>query len=237
MKDMIIFDGDDTLWRVERLYDDARERAAAIVSEEGIDPQRWINMQKEIDIASVSDLGLSPVRFPNSSILAYERSAIELGTTVKDATREKVRAVSSEVFEATAPLVAGAGQVVAELAVTHRLALLTQGDPLVQAKRISDSGLLPFFEIVHIVNRKDERCFSKLLAEAGVTPADAWSVGNSFPSDINPALRLGVRAIWIETHVWAYERREVEQAWGPLVLCDSLVQLPAVIAEHPVLVR
>jgi len=33
---LIVFDGDDTLWYVEPLYDDARMRAAALVSSAGL---------------------------------------------------------------------------------------------------------------------------------------------------------------------------------------------------------
>ena len=37
-------------------------------------------------------------------------------------------------------------------------------------------------------------------------------VGNSLRSDIDPARRCGVKAIWIDAHVWEYEQKDVDQA-------------------------
>lgn len=237
VRDLIVFDGDDTLWRVEHLYDDARERAAAIAADAGIDSDSWTQLQKNIDVANVATFGLSRFRFPHSSVLAYERAATELGITADNAIKERIRTAAATVFDATAPLMPGALDVIAQLAHTHRLVLLTQGDPVVQDKRIADSGLDASFEIVRIVERKTEASFSELLAQAQIAPQDAWSIGNSVPSDINPALRLGMSAIWIETHVWAHERREGAPIAGRLSMCDSLRQIPAIVAACSALVR
>lgn len=232
-KQLVVFDGDDTLWSVEHLYDKARDRAASIVAAAGVDPHRWDELQRGIDVANVRTLGLTRLRFPHSSVQAYERAASEAGVAVDDATREQVRLASASVFDAVAPLVPGARPVLEELARTHRLALLTQGDPTVQTKRIDDSGLADSFEIVRIVDRKGRASFRAVLADAGVDALDAWSVGNSLPSDINPALELGMGAVWVDAHVWAHERREVAPADGHLLACAALTNVPAVIGQRP----
>ncbi len=233
MRGLIVFDGDDTLWRVEHLYDEARERAAAVAAEAGLDPGRWAELQKKIDVANVAHFGLSRERFPQSSVLAYEHAAAGLGICIDAAVKERIRAASASVFDVAAPLVPGVLDVLDQLRETHRLALLTQGDPVVQEKRIAHSGLCGSFEIIHVVEHKDERAFMALLADAGIEPPDAWSVGNSFPSDVDPALRLDMSAVWIETHVWAHERRRVSaHARGRLFVCDELRYVPAVVAGH-----
>jgi putative hydrolase of the HAD superfamily len=236
MNRLIVFDGDDTLWQVEHLYDKARDRAARVVARAGLDPHRWSRLQREIDVASVPDLGLSPLRFPSASVVAYERVAAEMGRAVDDSIKEEIRRASASVFDATAPLVPGAQEVLEELLRTHRLALLTQGDPLVQEKRIADSGLRAAFEIIHVVPCKNEDSFSAVLAEANMPASDAWSVGNSLPSDINPALRLGMSAIWIDAHVWDHERREAHPEDGRFFVCTSLREVPSIIQHHTVIV-
>lgn len=233
---LIIFDGDDTLWRVEHLYDEARDRAASIVRDAGIDPLRWSDLQRELDVANVATLGLSRLRFPHSSVGAYERAAAEAGVAVHDDITEQVRLAAASVFERKAPLMAGARAVLDELRRTHRLVLLTQGDPVVQNKRVDDSGLRARFELVHIVERKDDSSFAAVLAETDVAAGDAWSVGNSIPSDINPALRLGLSAVWIEAHVWAHEQREDTPADGRFFVCESLKEVPNIIEQHSLLV-
>jgi putative hydrolase of the HAD superfamily len=232
METLIVFDGDDTLWRVEHLYDEARESAAQIVASSGLDAAQWEELQREIDVENVSRFGLSRHRFPTSSVEAYERLAESSGVQVDREARTRVRRAAASVFERKAPLMTGARQVLEQLRGDHRLALLTQGDPVVQQKRIDDSRLGALFDAVHIVDRKDERSFEQVLDELSTPPVAAWSVGNSLPSDINPALRMGMSAIWIEAHVWAHERREVEPAPGRFFTASSLRDVPKLVLEH-----
>ena len=76
-----------------------------------------------------------------------------------------------------------------------------------------------------------------LLADLDVNPGTAWLVGNSIPSDINPALACGMHAIWIDAHVWGHERREAAM-WHSEGFEDAarLTDVPEVKAEpvrHP----
>jgi putative hydrolase of the HAD superfamily len=232
MRDLIIFDGDDTLWRVEHLYDAARQRAAKIVCEVGIDPVHWVDVQKSIDVANVEVWGLSRYRFPLSSVMAYERVADEYGLEVDESIRARIERAAKSVFAATAPPMSAVRDTLSALSGTHRLALLTQGDPVVQEKRISESGLASFFEMIRVVSRKDGRSFEDLLDDGGVAACDAWSIGNSLPSDINPALRLGMRAIWIDAPVWEHEQRESSVAVGTAYTCSTLADVPVLVARQ-----
>jgi len=117
------------------------------------------------------------------------------------------------------------------------LALLTQGDRVVQEKRIEDSGLGSLFEAVSIVERKNDASFASVLDAVGVAPDDSWSVGNSIPSDINPALRLGMATIWIEAHVWPHEQREDVPEEGRLFVCSSLREVPQIIEQHTLVAK
>jgi putative hydrolase of the HAD superfamily len=124
---------------------------------------------------------------------------------------------------------AGAQEVLEELRHSYTLALLTQGDPTVQEKRIDASGLSWYFERVDIVERKTASSFGTLLDWAGADPASAWSIGNSLASDINPSLSRGMNAIWIKSHVWEYERRDLRPIEGRLITVRRLIDVPAVL--------
>jgi FMN phosphatase YigB (HAD superfamily) len=39
-----------------------------------------------------------------------------------------------------------------------------------------------------------------------IKASHAWMVGNSWRSDVVPALEAGLRVVWIDAHVWEYER-------------------------------
>ncbi len=103
----VLFDGDDTLWMTEPLYDAARDRAAAIVARAGLDAARWTELQHEIDRRNVARHGLTKDRFPASSVEALRQLAAADAETVDERLTASVRAAAASVFEATAPLAPG----------------------------------------------------------------------------------------------------------------------------------
>ncbi|MGH9195436.1 MAG: hypothetical protein ACRD1T_06830 [Acidimicrobiia bacterium] len=76
---LLIFDGDDTLWVVEPLYDEARALVRTYIESLEMDGARWEEFQRKIDIGNVQILGLSSTRFPTSCIQAYEHLAASPG--------------------------------------------------------------------------------------------------------------------------------------------------------------
>ena len=111
-------------------------------------------------------------------------------------------------FEWVAPVHPKAAGVLRRLHRDHRLVLLTQGDPHVQFKRIEDSGLGQLFDHIIIVAKKSAKVLAAIVDQFGIAHESAWMVGNSVPSDINPAVTIGMRAVWVDAHVWSHERRE-----------------------------
>ena len=86
----VVFDGDDTLWETEPLYDRARSEAAALVAEAGLDPAQFDGLQRQIDVEQVKELGLSSNRFPSSSALAVRELAKRTNQHAEDRLVEAV---------------------------------------------------------------------------------------------------------------------------------------------------
>ena len=224
----MIFDGDDTLWVTEPLYDDARANAAKVVAAAGFDADAWDAQQRTIDVANVTRFGLSAVRFPTSCVEALDAIARAAGVATPAAARQDVWDAASAVFTAVAPLVPGAQETLRTLAARYRLALLTKGDEQVQRRRIAASGLAEHFGVVRVVATKDAGAFRDVQAALGA--ATCWSVGNSLSSDVVPALEAGMKAIWLDAHVWEYERRTTVVPDGVLVAA-SLRDVPRLLRE------
>lgn len=208
---LAILDGDDTLWSVEGLYDDALDRAQERVEAHGLPGDRWRTLQRQLDLVNVLEMGTSAARFPLSSVQAVDQLAHEVavpGGPALDALRSEVEAISCSVFTAAAPLVPAVEDVLGDLGERMRLVLLTKGDRQVQERRIAESGLRPLLDDVVIVEAKSPETFGEIVRASGVVPGRAWSIGNSIPSDINPAVAAGLNAVWVDSHVWEYERRE-----------------------------
>jgi putative hydrolase of the HAD superfamily len=203
----VVFDGDDTLWSTEPLYDEARDAARAEVVRAGFDGDEWERLERRFDVENVRHLGFSIERFPTSCVQAYEAIARQSRVPVNEDVRERVRAAARRVFNQDPPLVPGAKETLRALRARGvRLALLTKGDPDVQKRRVEHSGLANMFDVIHIVPEKPAAAFLEIVAELEVEPKDAWSVGNSVRSDILPAIEAGLRAVWIDAHVWEHER-------------------------------
>jgi putative hydrolase of the HAD superfamily len=227
----VIFDGDDTLWATEFLYDAAREQAASLVADVGLDPLAFKELQCSIDMVNVQTLGLSRTRFPTSSVEAYEHLASACGMVPSAVVRDAVFEASASVFHQQAPVYEGTHGVLGALQGEFVLGLLTKGDVAVQQRRIAESGLSPYFTVATIVDEKDESEFRVMLDRLGVAASDVWSVGNSFRSDIAPALAIGLRAIWIDTYVWAHEYQD-----RSAIASDPRVQFASDIREVPDLI-
>lgn len=225
----VIFDGDDTLWLTEQLYDDARSRARGVVEATGLDGSAWEAVQRSGDLANVATLGHGTQRFPTSCVEAFDLVG---GPQIPDAAvvREQIRAAAATVFTARAPLREGVAELLSYLRKKGiRIALLTKGDPEVQAGRVAQSGLADRFDLVEIVDHKSPVTFLAVAHQLGCPPRHAMSVGNSVESDIVPSLEAGILPLWIPAYVWSYEQRHNVERERDLWTVASLVEVADLI--------
>ena len=203
----IVFDGDDTLWHTEWLYDEARQRAREIVEAAGLDGAAWETRERLIDVENVARFGHGADRFPTSCAEAYEEACEAAGQAVEEEVRAAIGAAARVVFQRRAPLVAGAAETLAALRSRGvRLALLTKGDPSIQRARIEQSGVAKMFDLVEIVEDKGAGSILSVIERLGARPETSLTVGNSVRSDVLPSLAAGVTPVWIDAPVWEYER-------------------------------
>ena len=227
----VVFDGDDTLWHTEQLYDDARQAAAEVVRASGSDPSAWEVIQRRVDVENVTGLGHSVQRFPSSCVQAYEELCLAEGRTPDGAVSEQIRRVAQSVFHADAPVVAGAKATLLLLRARGvRLALLTKGDPDVQGRRLDRSGLRDLFDAVFIVSDKSPQVIREVVASLGTDVRSAWMVGNSVRSDVLPALAAGLRTVWIDAHVWEYERSQDHLVDDRVIRASALADIPDLLS-------
>jgi putative hydrolase of the HAD superfamily len=83
------------------------------------------------------------------------------------------------------------------------LALLTNGGPETQRRKITRFGLLPYFSVILIegefgVGKPDERVFRAALEKLEVGPEEACMVGDDLERDIAGALKSGICGIWVD---------------------------------------
>jgi putative hydrolase of the HAD superfamily len=194
----IIFDGDDTIWAIQPLFDSAKAQFATIVNNKlEIEYSEALAKLDEIDLANVAKFGFSPYRFPTSLVDTLVFLYGSKGLTPSDSEKKQVYLLGSSIFEQTPELLPGAEDVLVTLSRSFRLILYTLGDPGIQEKFIDKLNIRHFFDdSIYVVPEKNSHQLLKILEANDLVPQEVWVVGNSLRSDINPALRLGIRCIW-----------------------------------------
>lgn len=208
---VIVFDGDDTLWGTQELYDEAKARFFALVHELGHDHAMAESKFADIDVANVARFGLSRERFPTSMRETYEFLCLTAGAPTRPDIVRQAASIAQGVFDATPAVRADAASVLTKLSSLYRLVLFTAGDDQVQRTRVERSGLAQYFTSIHITPSKTRDSWERLLVTERSDPRCAWSIGNSVRSDINPALKLGLRCVIVAGRTWQYERTALAQ--------------------------
>lgn len=97
----------------------------------------------------------------------------------------------------------GAAQVLEELGRSYKIGLISNGRTRGQMAKLESSGLAKFFNVVvisesHGAKKPNASIFEDCLYELGCRPSESVYVGDSPKNDIEPAMTLGIRAVWIK---------------------------------------
>lgn len=226
----IILDGDDTLWDSQALYEDVKARFATSVEEEGFNSSEALELLDQIDTNNVAIMSFSKARFPQSMVETYEILCRKSGKPTNSRVVCKIKSLGNLVFQRTPTLFPETLVVLRLLTHDFMLVLATKGDPTVQRQRLKGLGLESYFDLVFILPQKTEIEYREIIKQLSLPPDEIWVVGNSVRSDINPALRLGLKSVLISRPTWRYEDEPLESE--PLAVIASLVELLPLLNKH-----
>ena len=204
---VIAFDADDTLWDCQSWFDDVEKRCCELL-------KPWATARE------VSE-GLFATEHRNLPLTGYGTKAFTL-SLIENAIRVSKRQLTgNDVMQLidmgkellrfpTTPL-PEVKETLEKLSLSrsYRLVVFTKGELMDQEDKLRRSGLEEFFSHMETVSNKTEQEYRQLCENLGVAPEQTLMVGNSFRSDIVPALNAGAWAIHIPYHVmWALEQSE-----------------------------
>ncbi len=204
--DAIAFDADDTLWHSESLYAAAQEeyrRLLAPYAEAGtID-----RVLHQTEMRNLPTYGYGIKAFALSMIEA----ALELSRRqITGAEIQRVLDLAKQMLSTDVELLEGVAEVVAQLAQTYPLLLITKGDLVHQEAKIEQSGLKAYFRSIEIVADKTPQSYAALLARHHIEPSRFLMVGNSLRSDVLPVLEIGGQAVHVPYAItWVHEQVDV----------------------------
>ena len=203
MFDIIAFDADDTLWQNESLYSATQARLAQLLAP----------YLDDIDVdARLYETEKRNIPYFGYGIKSFTLSMIETAIAltegrVTNADIQQIITFAKEMIDTPTQLLDGVASVVAQVAATHTLMLITKGDLLDQQRKLDRSGLADDFAHIEVVAEKTEKTYRTILAHYKVDAARFLMVGNSLKSDVLPVVAIGGQAVHIpHTLTWEHER-------------------------------
>ncbi len=213
MNKLFIFDYDDTIQMTHHHYIKGEVEFIKWVVErlgqKTPDLQIIIKILTEVNIKNVLEFGFTKERFLYSFVETFGIICKNVGVSPSEKDLWEARRIGEITFSEQAILEEGLVDGAEEtfnflLQKGDILLLMTKGDLKWQARKIELMECRKWFnDRIHIVDHKNEENILKLV---GSHPLEkSWLVGNSIRSDVIPALRAGIKTIYIPCETWAYE--------------------------------
>ncbi len=207
--ELIAFDGDDTLWHNERSYRDGRQRFRAVLANAGV-----LLSDEEID-AGIQRTELANLDIYGYGVSSFALSLIEsaIGLSNGRITGTDLGSIielAKHMLTEEIELFPNVLDVLARLASSYPLMLITKGDLLHQTSKLERSGLRDCFRFVEVVSHKTTKAYSSILSRHGVDPNRFLMIGNALRSDVLPVVDAGGWAAHIPASLsWSHEHAEL----------------------------
>ena len=227
--DAIAFDADDTLWHSESLYAAAQEEYRRLLAPYA-EAETVDRVLHHTEMRNLPTYGYGVKGFALSMIEA----ALEVSEwQISGGEVQKVLDLAKQMLSTDVELLEGVADVVAQLAQTYPLMLITKGDLVHQEAKIEQSGLKPYFRSIEIVVDKTPQSYAALLARHHIEPSRFLMVGNSLRSDVLPVLEIGGQAVHVPyTITWVHEQVDVPpDQQGRYHELEHIGQLPFLVKQ------
>jgi putative hydrolase of the HAD superfamily len=227
--DVIAFDADDTLWHSESLYAAAQEVYRRLLTPYA-EAELIDRVLHQTEMQNLAVYGYGVKGFALSMIEA----ALELSQRqITGGEIQRVLDLAKQMLSTEVELLDDVAEVIAELAQTYPLLLITKGDLAHQEAKIEQSGLKPHFRSIEIVTDKTPQSYAALLARHHIEPERFLMIGNSLRSDILPVLEIGGQAVHVPYAItWAHEHVDVPpDQQGRYHELEHIGQLPSLVEQ------
>jgi len=203
----LLIDADDTLWENNIYFERAiadfisflnhSERSAAEVRE----------ILNDVERDCIASHGYGLKSFAHALVKTFERLSVE---PLTPALHEAIHGFAHTIAGQPVQLLPHVEETLQYLSGRHRLVVVTKGDPHEQSGKVERSRLKKLFFAVEVVPEKDEQAYAGVVAKHNLAHETTWMVGNSPKSDINPAIRAGINAVFVpHNDTWILEHEDV----------------------------
>ncbi len=223
MQQHLLVDGDDTLWENNIYFEEAIEDFIDFLGHSTLRRDQVRAALDEIELRNSQVFGYGSASFARNLRECYERLS-ERDRRQDDL--DHVMRLGERILQQPTRLLSSVQQTVEYLCKRHELTLFTKGQPEEQRSKIERSGLARYFHHTIVVSEKTVGAYRDVVRERHLDPGRTWMIGNSPKSDINPALKAGINAVFVpHAATWGLERQELVTSSGRLLILERFAQL------------
>lgn len=221
----LLIDADDTLWANNVYFERAIAEFISFLNHKEYTREEVRAVLNEVERECIVTHGYGLHSFAHALMRTFERLSVEPVTPVL---HETIHGFAHTIAEHPIEMFDEVPETLRYLSTRHHLILMTKGNITEQSGKVERSGLKDYFSAVEIVAEKDPSTYRSVVEKYGLSSDQTWMVGNSPKSDINPALAVGLNAVFIPHDMtWVLEQGDVvtEDAQGRLLIVDRFAEL------------
>jgi putative hydrolase of the HAD superfamily len=226
----LIFDADDTLWANNVFYERATYHFFQLAGKAGVSLDKIEQDFQSIELRTVQENGYGS----DSFLLIMERLYRKYSDILTTARQQKEYLSIITDFKQRAwrrpAIFPGVLPVLKHLRKKFELYILTKGNIEEQNRKLQNSRLLPLFSGTFVELEKNQHTYERILQEKGWQATEVCMIGNSPKSDINPALKCGMQAIFIPyTYTWKFDTEPLLAEHPNLAIVNRFADLRQIL--------
>jgi len=221
----LLIDADDTLWANNVYFERAIANFISFLNHQEYTSREVRAVLNEVERECIVTHGYGLHSFAHALTCTFERLAVD---PITPAVHEIINGFAHEIAAHPMEIFDEVPQTLQYLAGKHHLIMMTKGNITEQSGKVERSGLKDYFCAIEIVAEKDAPAYRSVIEKYGLDREQTWMIGNSPLSDINPALRVGLNAVFIPNEMtWVIENGEVQTSGAPgqLLVLERFSQL------------
>jgi putative hydrolase of the HAD superfamily len=214
-KKVLCFDLDDTLiddnYKFELTFCECMK--AIINSLETRTPQIDDMLKKAREIENHTwktwskDKLYTPERVANAWVKTYEWYAEDIGLPIREHTKNLIESLILSNYDPPYFVIPGVVETITYLKEKgYEMHVVTLGTEPIQRRKLTVSKLIRYFDTIHYETHDKCKPLSKVAQDNG--KENVCMIGNSMRTDINPALSIGIDAIYIPRGNWHRFKQE-----------------------------
>ena len=209
----LLIDADDTLWENNVYFERAIARFISFLNHHEFSPEQVREVLNDVERECIVKHGYGVHSFAHALVDTFARLSVN---PVTPALHAQITGFAHAMSDHPIELLPEVSETLQYLSSRHRLILMTKGAVAEQSGKIERSGLREFFAETEIVPEKNSAAYEMLVGKHELVRELTWMIGNSPKSDINPALSVGLNAVFVpHGETWILEHEEVNAAPPP----------------------